>query len=177
MKQQKERDYPFIKIINSKMKFLIVLLTSLVFLSSCGSENTDKSGNKANTTKNNLKSSGEEIISSYDSGKPKLIKSFKNDGNKKVAYFEKELYEDGNVLKEGSLKDDKRHGVWKSFRRNGILWSEGDYSEGIRNGITITYHENGKIYYQGQYTSGLKSGIWKFYSKEGQLVKEEDFNK
>jgi len=150
------------------MKHLFVLLISLVLLYSCEEEKSNQ---------NNEYSEGEQIISYFDNGNPRLVKTFIIKDGESVAVYEKEYYENSAVLKEGPIKNGKRDGLWKSFRGNGLLWSEGHYIEGVRDGITITYHPNGNKYYEGYFSKGLKSGKWKFYNDEGMLLKEEDFDK
>lgn len=164
------------------MKNIFILVISLFILASCGNENSDS--NTDNSTKQETKTTqetvapdGEHIVSTYTNGNPKITRTYKVDGEKRTAVYEKENYEDGNLLKEGGLKNGKRDGEWKSFRRDGILWSEGFYVDGVRNGTTITYHPNGKKYYEGHYTNGSKSGNWKFYDRDGNMVKEESYDK
>lgn len=152
------------------MRILFVSIISLLLMASCGGE-TEKTNQK------NTIPGGDHIISTYANGKPKLVQTFKTENGKSSAVYEKEYYEDYSILKEGGLKNGNRIGLWKSFRRDGLLWSEGYYSDGIRNGITITYHPNGQKYYSGEYTKGVKTGLWKFYNEEGKLIKEKDFSK
>ena len=162
------------------MKNILILAISLFVFASCGSDTSKKDDGNVSTEKTTTKISdanGEHVISTYTNGTPKIVRTYKTEGEQRVAVYEKENYEDGKLLKEGGLKNGKRHGLWKSYRRDGILWSEGDYNEGVRNGITITYHPNGKKYYEGTYTDGKKSGKWTFYNNEGQVVKEENFSK
>jgi len=180
MKKLKERDYFLTVIRKMKMKNFIVLLVSIVMLASCGSENANKTveSNDNKVAEDIVQTpDGDHIISSYANGNPKVVKTFTLEGEKREAVYEKEHYEDGNILKEGGLKNGKRHGIWKSYRRDGILWSEGNYDEGMRDGITITYHPNGKKYYEGEYNNGIKSGNWKFYNNQGEVVKEENYDK
>ena len=158
------------------MKKLLMIALSLVLLASCGTEKTDGDNSKEGQNKEvRQEPDGDHVITSYANGNPKLVKTFEIKGEKLVAVYEKEYYNDGALLKEGKLKDGKRDGLWKSFRRDGILWSDGNYKNGLRNGITTTYHPNGEVYYMGEYTDRKKSGNWKFYNEQGKLVKEEDF--
>lgn len=160
------------------MKKLLMIVLSLFLMASCSNDKTDGT-NSNDEQKKEVKQEpdGDHVITSYSNGNPKLVKTFEVRGDKLIAVFEREYYEDGALLKEGKLQDGKREGLWKSFRRSGVLWSEGDFKNGLRNGVTTTYHPNGKIYYLGEYTNGAKSGNWKFYNKDGKLVKEENFDK
>ena len=162
------------------MKNILILVISLFVLASCGSDNSKDTGDnsvKQTKTQKIAAPDGEHVISTYTNEKPKIVRTYEVEGEKRTAVYEKEYYEDGNLLKEGGLKNGKRNGEWKSYRRDGILWSNGNYIEGIRDGITITYHPNGKIYYEGHYSKGSKSGVWKFYDRDGKMVKEENFDK
>ena len=162
------------------MKNILILVISLLVFASCGSNNSKNNDNSAKQEKakaETIAPDGDHIVSTYTNEKPKIVRTYKVEGEKRTAIFEKEYYEDGNLLKEGGLKNGKRNGEWKSYRRDGILWSNGNYIEGVREGTTITYHPNGKIYYEGHYSKGAKSGAWKFYDRDGKMVKEENFDK
>ncbi len=144
--------------------FLVLMIT--VFFTACENSN---SGNDVVET---------NVISSFENGSPKVERDYKLVNNNLISIYEREYYEDGNLLKEGSLNEDKkRNGLWKSYYRDGVLWSQGDFVNGIREGITITYFASGKKYYEGYYTKGKKSGMWKFWNEQEELVKETDYNK
>lgn len=160
------------------MKKLLMIFLILFLMASCDFYKTeDATSNFELKEEQNQVSNGDHVITSFANGNPKVVKTFEVKGNKLIAVYEKEYYEDGTLFKEGKLKNEKREGFWKSYRPNGILWSEGNFKNGHRNGVTTTYHPNGNIYYLGEYTNGSKSGNWKFYNNEGKLVKEENFDK
>lgn len=120
---------------------------------------------------------GKEVISRYTNGAAQIERDYKMIDGKRLAVFEWEYYEDGNILKEGPLgATEKRHGTWKSYYRDGILWSEGGFTNGLRQGITVTYHPNGKKYYEGQYNKAQKSGVWKFFKENGEFDYEIDYD-
>lgn len=121
---------------------------------------------------------GTEVISSYTNGSPQMERDYKMIDGKRLAVYEREYYEDGNLLKEGALSSmEKRDGHWKSYHRDGVLWSEGDYINGIREGKTVTYFANGNKYYEGQFAKAKKVGVWKFWKEDGEFDKEIDFDK
>jgi antitoxin component YwqK of YwqJK toxin-antitoxin module len=155
------------------MRNFLALIISLTVLVSCGNEKV----NNNNSDYSSAKPDGEEIISSYSNGVPKLIYSYVIEEGEHIVIYEKENYQNGRISKEGGMKNGKRHGLWKSFRNDGLLWSEGNFENGIRNGIAKTYHPNGKKYYDGFYSNGKKSEIWKFYNENGDIIKEVDYNK
>ncbi len=137
-----------------------------VLFAACGNSNSGK----------NLE--GKEVIASYANGFPHLERDFKMVDGKRLAVYEREFYEDGNLLKEGPLSsEEQRDGNWKSYYRDGVLWSEGDFNNGVREGKTITYFANGNKYYEGQFLNGTKSGAWKFWNEKGEFVNEIHFDK
>ena len=150
------------------MKKYIILILAVLTIASCNLGNDGK--------KDQFKlENGEMIISKYINEQPQIIrKAEKTDGVEKNVY-EKEYYEDGNLLKEGPLKDDKRNGMWKSYYRDGTLWSEGEFIDGMREGITRSYHPNGQVRYAGSFTDGKKSGEWRFYDENGELLEIKYF--
>ncbi|MFK5856971.1 MAG: hypothetical protein QM503_12640 [Bacteroidota bacterium] len=142
------------------MNKIVLVLMIAVFFTACGG---DSSSNPERT----------DIISSYANGQPQMERDFKMNDGKRLAVYEREYYEDGNLLKEGPLSiNEKRDGLWKSYYRDGVLWSEGEYNNGVREGKTVTYFANGKKYYEGQFVKAQKSGLWKFYNEDGEFVNE-----
>ncbi len=120
---------------------------------------------------------GKETIKSYTNGEPQIVRDYIIDDGKRLATYEWEYYEDGNILKEGPLSaNEKRDGEWKSYYRDGVLWSKGDYNNGVREGKTITYHSNGNKYYEGQFLKAKKTGMWKFYKENGEFDYEMHFD-
>ncbi len=149
------------------MKHFILFVIAAVVLASCGSngEADNKSQDKEN--KSVYLKAGEQVIEEYANGSPRLVRTIEEVNGELVAVYEKEYWDDGNILKEGGIKNGNRDGAWKSFHRDGTLWSEGDFKDGIREGVTIAYHPNGNKKYHGFFTNGTKSGIWKFYDENG----------
>ena len=148
------------------MKKYIVFVWALMVLVSCSDNN--KVGNV--TLEEN-----EEAITTYINGNPQIVKGFKETDGIKTYVYQKEYYEDGNLLKEGPLKEDKRHGIWKSYHRDGSLWSEGEFVDGKMEGNTTSYHPNGQVRYNGSFKDGIKSGEWRFYDEDGELLEIKYF--
>jgi len=143
------------------MNKVVLVLMIAVFFTACGGANSSKELERT------------DIINSYTNGQTQLERDFKVVEGKRKAVYEREYYEDGNLLKEGPLSvNEKRDGLWKSYYRDGVTWSEGDYADGIREGKTITYFANGKKYYEGQFVRAQKTGVWKFYNEQGEFVNE-----
>ncbi len=148
------------------MKKVVLILMVAVFFAACGSGNSSKNPERT------------DVITSYANGLPQIERDFKMIDGKRLAIYEREYYEDGNILKEGPLSvNEKRDGLWKSFYRDGVLWSEGEYQNGVREGKTVTYFANGKKYYEGQFSRAKKTGVWKFYNEQGEFVNDAIFDK
>ena len=71
-------------------------------------------------------------------------------------YMRRNIMKIGNLLKEGALKDNKRHGIWKSYYRDGTKWSEGEFINGKMEGSTTTYYSNGQIRYTGLFEQWIE---------------------
>ena len=117
----------------------------------------------------------EEVVSRYINEQPQLVNTFEVVDSMKVIVYQREYYEDGNLLKEGAIENNKRHGIWTSYYRNGKKWSEGEFVEGKMEGNTTSYHENGQVRYTGSFEEGKKSGEWRFYDEEGELLEIQFF--
>ncbi|HEY9113565.1 MAG TPA: hypothetical protein VIN10_02630 [Bacteroidales bacterium] len=112
-------------------------------------------------------SSDEMVLESYANGSPRIVRFFKEKDGKSDFEFEKEYYEDGNLLKEGPIIDNAKNGLWKSYYRDGTLWSEGMFVKGKRDGAIKSYYPNGKLKYEGTFKMGEKAGQWNFYKEDG----------
>jgi antitoxin component YwqK of YwqJK toxin-antitoxin module len=147
----------------NKVVLVLISITIGIFFTAC------------NNSGRNLE--GTEVISSYANNQPQIERDYKMVDGKRLAVYEREYYEDGNLLKEGALSNsEKRDGLWKSYHRDGVIWSEGAYIDGIREGTTITYFANGNKYYEGQFAKAKKVGVWKFWTEDGEFEKEINFD-
>ena len=117
----------------------------------------------------------ENSIKLYPNGNVEL-KQFVNDKGevkKEIHYFE-----NGKTQIEGGYdKLGKRHGTWKSYYEDGVVWSYGEYKNGIQEGENKVYYSNGKIRYGGKWENDKQVGKWVFYDKKGDLIKSEDYSK
>jgi len=149
------------------MKKIFMFLMVLFVISACDSGNGKIKKVKVN--------SDEEVLESFANGSPRIVRIFKEKDGKSDFEYEKEYYEDGNLLKEGAIVDNAKNGVWKSYYRDGTLWSEGEFVKGKREGVTKSYYPNGKLKYEGAFTQGEKSGQWNFYNEDGSFDKMATF--
>ena len=118
----------------------------------------------------------EHVQSTYDNGKPKLIRTYKSK-DMKVLIKETSFYPDGGKKMEGSFKNDLRDGTWSYWYSNGNLWSRGNYEKGNEKGIKTVWHENGQKYYEGYSDNGVRKGIWKYWDETGKIIKEINYDK
>ena len=145
-----------------------------------------------------LISNGNGIIeTSYQSGKPKVRKSFKA-GTPNGQYKEWNangsiritgLYSNG--LKDGQwteryfvadqdfqhyeYKNGKKNGKFIEYLSDGTKVIEGNYKEGQKEGPWEYYFENGKMDMNGHFKSNLQNGHWQYWYPNGQLYYEGEF--
>lgn len=117
--------------------------------------------------------SSEEVVESFANGTPRLVREIEEMDGKQFHVYEKEYYEDGNLAKEGPVKDGQKDGEWKTYYRSGKIWNEGFYRDGKRSDTTIAYYENGNVRYVGVFTNGIKTGTWKLFKEDGELDKTQ----
>lgn len=116
------------------------------------------------------------VEETWPGGKEKVVKYYKEQGDKKELVREETYYVNGQKEQEGTYKNGERSGQWKYWYDNGVLWSEGEFKDGKSHGYRKVYHPNGKLYYEGTYTEDTPSGKWKFYDKEGRFIQEKNFD-
>jgi len=116
------------------------------------------------------------VESTYDNGKPKVVKYYHKKNGEQILDRETIYYENSKKKMEGGYKDLQRNGQWKAWYEDGTIWSEGGYKDGKRDGLGIAYHENGKKYIEGMYRNDERIGVWRFYDTTGFLVKEVNFD-
>ena len=157
MKVKKEKDCYLID--NKMIKKLILFLAVGFVIASCGNDGPKevKIGKK------------EKVVSAFANETPQIVREFENKDGTPIAVYEKEYYEDGNLLKEGPIINNKRHGDWKTYYRSGKIWSEMTFYEGMLDDTIKGYYTNGNLKYQGLYNNGQKTGVWLTYDEDGNL--------
>lgn len=142
------------------MKKLVLFLMAGLIIASCSNDGPKKVqlGNK------------EKVISAFANGEPQIVREFEVVDGTPVASYEKEYYDDGNLLKEGPIVSNKRHGYWKTYYRSGKLWNESTFYEGVLNDTIKGYYTDGQVKYQGIYKNGQKTGVWLFFDEKGKLT-------
>ena len=71
---------------------------------------------------------------------PQKLRIPKEDNTFKVVY----LNEDGNIMQQGFIQNNKLHGKWTTFNKTGIKIISGQYEKGKKVGRWI-FRNNGKI--------------------------------
>lgn len=86
-------------------------------------------------------------------------------------------YPSGQILYQGTFKDDKPVGLFKRFNEDGTLRSELTYSPDTDKAYAVFYYPDGKKAGEGSYVAQKKEGLWKFYSSagDGYLISEENY--
>jgi antitoxin component YwqK of YwqJK toxin-antitoxin module len=141
------------------MKKIVLFLIVLFVVSACNSG--DGKIKKVKLEKD------ETILESFANGSPRIVRVMKEKDGKNDFEYEKEYYEDGNLLKEGPIVDNSKNGTWKSYYRDGTLWSETNFVKGQIDGLSKSYYPNGKLKYEGSYQNGVKTGQWNLYKEDG----------
>ncbi len=91
-----------------------------------------------------------------------------------VKYTEyKDYYENGQLHFERTITNEyKRHGLSKTYYRNGQIKSEANYVDGRIEGINKTYYANGVVASEINYVHNRVNGVAKKYHKNGILQEE-----
>jgi len=80
-------------------------------------------------------------------------------------------FPNGKVSSEGTMRDNKPDGYWKTFYETGILKSEGNRKNYELDSTWKFYDEKGKLTLQINYKKGKKNGLRKSY-RENEYVTE-----
>jgi len=110
-------------------------------------------------------------VNFFDDGTPQQVLYYNIKGEDSILVKHVEYHPNHKLFIEGSYKDGKREGEWKSWYENGNLWSVGTFKAGVQVGKTMTYYENGNLRYSGIYDNNEKrTGTWKFYDENNNLL-------
>ena len=87
-------------------------------------------------------------------------------------------YGNGNILYQGTFKDDKPIGEFKRFYEDGTVKAILYYDPAGETATAVFYHPDGKKAAEGKYTAQKKEGTWKYYSAntEGYMISEENYS-
>ncbi len=152
------------------MKKLALIIMIATIFTACGSDGEKKKEDKTGI------SDKEMVMSKFANEVPQVTWEYGDVDGKRVPVYQREYNEDGTLFKEGPLENQRRHGAWKSYYRDGTLWSDNNYNHGAIDGKTITYFPNGKKRYEGYFKNASKTGVWKFWNEAGEFEKEVDMD-
>ena len=138
----------------SEMK-RILFFVLLVVLSSCGNNRLT-----------------EKVITTFDNGQPAKVYCYDKEGQ---WVSEKDYYENGALMMEGSVAEGLRNGDWTAYFLDGKVQSTGAFKDGKRVGKSMIYHENGQLWMDGSYVDDHKCGEWVFYDEQGYEIERKDF--
>lgn len=95
----------------------------------------------------------------------------------------------GNLIFQGSYKNDKPIGIHRKFNENGKVISTETYNlygkvvaEGIvlingkEDGKWVYYYDNGNKKAEGKYLKGKQQGNWKFYYPNGKIKQQGNYS-
>ncbi len=86
------------------------------------------------------------------------------------------IYRQGRLVGEGTMTGQShnpvRHGVWKSYYKNGQLRYEGLFAMGVKNGPFKEYYPTSNSRAAGEYVNNKRNGNWVFYDRDGKTVDE-----
>ena len=92
------------------------------------------------------------VAEKWENGKDKIVLRIdKGTKEKPEVFYMKAYYPNGNLYKEGLIKDSLEDGVWKSYYASGELKSEGSYTLGKKVGDYTIYYRDGKVEQSGAY--------------------------
>jgi antitoxin component YwqK of YwqJK toxin-antitoxin module len=110
-----------------------------------------------------LKPYSGRVFSLYDSGQ-KLSEGTLKDGKKDGKWTH--WYENGQKSSELTYKDGKQDGLWTRWYDNGQKKEEGTYKgvntvgHQLKNGLSTSWFPNGQKSFEGTFKDGEKDGLW-----------------
>lgn len=89
--------------------------------------------------------------------------------------FYREYHSNGNLLAQGTVKNDSATGTWITYSKEGVKLSEIEWKRNEVNGIVHIFYPNGKVQKKGYKVKDLSEGWWDEYFESGQLKSHEFF--
>ncbi|MCD6322172.1 MAG: toxin-antitoxin system YwqK family antitoxin, partial [Clostridiales bacterium] len=148
---------------------------------------------------------GKELYNHYYKGGYKdgylfVSRQFEYDGDDVYANILQYL-ENGALMSEFNLLNNKNHGICTTYYENGVLKLQYSYIEGLKDGTCNDYFENGQfwktaeykenqkhgdyisyynndshqVHYSVSYVYGEKDGIWVDYEEDGSIDEEIEY--
>jgi hypothetical protein len=131
-----------------------ILIITALFILFCACTTKEKKPNKT-------------LIESYSDGNPKIEYTI-YEGNIKnlVKVYYTAYYDNGNLMKEGMIINNKENGLWKYYFYNGKISGMGKYVSGKRMGKAVQFYESGEIEQIMEYVDNKITNI-NFYYRNG----------
>ncbi|HIP35958.1 MAG TPA: hypothetical protein EYG85_03795 [Crocinitomix sp.] len=80
-------------------------------------------------------------------------------------------------IEEGPYKDDRKHGQWTKYHKDGMTKKLiGEYVNGRPKGAFVKYYADGTTKEEGTFVNGKHKGSLKRYHDNGQVAQEKNFN-
>ena len=86
-------------------------------------------------------------------------------------------YPNGQISSEGTMKDGKPEGYWKTYYEDGRLKSEGNRKNFVLDGVWKFYTQDGMIAQSIEYGDGNKNGLRTNFYVDGTRKRQEQFIK
>ncbi len=80
------------------------------------------------------------------------------------------FYKTGNVLKEVPMAAGKKHGIVRTFRKDGSVEKSESFLEGYHSGPTTVYYENGFPQETFTYDQDQKSGPYFYHAEDSTVI-------
>lgn len=139
------------------MKFLPLVLISVLLIASCDESGKDEIYNENNT---NI---SKGVVYNID--------------EKPIDGLYRVYYPDGNVKMEVESKGGLPNGSGNFYNSEGLLHIKGFFINGKANGVFYNYYPTGKIHNEMSYADGVKDGAQRVYDEDGNLIVELFFEK
>ena len=137
------------------MKKSLLFIVPLLLLSACGNEKTYVVGEDAFCTV--LEDTSSESVYCVD-GNDKPINGIV------VEYFE-----NGNILREMTIRDGRENGMEREYYQNGNLRVETNVVNSHADGLSKLYNEDGKLYMEINWVDGNATEV-KVYDDSGNVI-------
>lgn len=96
----------------------------------------------------------------------------------KNGYYKSYHSNKGSLRFEGLIKDNKRQGKWKSYRKDGKAIDQIiEYNNDTLHGLKEDYWEKGNLKSRTHYINGKQNGKTYHYYENGKILEESCFNK
>ena len=90
--------------------------------------------------------------------------------------FREKHYPNGNLMYQGTFRDDIPVGEMKRYSENGMLEAILDYDEDGKSVRAVLFYEDGTRAAEGLYTDMQKDSVWRYYSYyDSRLAAEETY--